>query len=76
MWFLEQKKKQRIWFQSEEGSYEINHNVVGTYQLKRFKCNLQRVFLSVTSDTHTKIVYTLTPKFQNGNTFHGSFFLL
>ena len=57
-WFLEKRKKQRIWFQSEERSYETNHNVPGTLPLKMFKGNLERIFLNVISDTYTKITYT------------------
>lgn len=66
--------KQRIWFQSKERSYETNHNVLGLYQLKRFKCDLQRIFQNVTSDTQAKIVYTHMPKFQNGDMSHEDFF--
>ena len=58
VWFLEKRKKQRIWFQSEERSHETNHNVPGTCPLKMFKGNLQRIFLNVISDTYTKIIYT------------------
>jgi hypothetical protein len=51
VWFAEKMKKQRIWSQSEEGSYETSHNVVGPYQPKWFKLNLQRISLNVISDT-------------------------